>query len=523
MQQILIALYLRVSTDDQKTAATIENQIRELEEYLKQNPQFKVYKWYKDDGVSGTIPFTERPAGKQLIEDAKAKKFEMVLVTRTDRFGRSMIGILKSVEILENLNIKFRAILEPFNTEEPAGRYMFNNMANFSEYDINSIKQRLMHGINRAAENGKWPGGVPPYGFTLDKDRHLIIYDEKVIFGIYSEADIIKKIFYLVAECKMTCKKAADILNSEGIPTVTIKNNHLKRKKANWSSETIRQLIKNEVYKGTFIFGKRSKDPNRKIIINVEPIVSETIWDAAQGILKQNIITSPRNAKNPYLLTGKIRCSECGKTFTGLQYRGYTYYACSGFRFKSSYDNTRCINSLIRADSVEKEIWKDISEFIKKPDRFKEFIQSKLSDKNEFNAAAEVEKRKKKLESIAIQKSKLIKLIRFGDNYLEKDILVELEKIKNEEKTIIDELNYYNDLISNVEKQNQKVIEIEKLLSSFMDKIDNPDFKLKKEIVRLLLKEVIVYPKNLETKSRDVELNYCFNKDIILTKLSLTG
>ena len=511
-----VALYKRVSTDDQKNNCTIEGQTKDLNAYLEVNKQFHIYKDYIDDGVSGTIFFSERPAGKHLIEDAKNKKFEMVLVTRTDRFGRTLIGIVNTVDILEKLDIKFRAILEPYNTEDPAGKYMFNSMANFAEYEINSIRQRTIKGIDRIAGNEIWPGGVVTYGYCKDKDRHLKIYNE--------EADIIKRIFHMLADQKMTCEKVAQVLNDEGIPTRSIKNSHLKRKKAKcWISAAIRQLVKYEVYKGIYIFGKKSKNPNRKFPFAVEPIVDESTWDKAQEVLKDNNIISSRNTKNEYLLTGKIRCSECGKTFTGLQYIGYTYYACSNFRFKSHDDPTKCINSIIRADAIESEIWRDTTNFIRKPDLIEELVQSKLSNKNEFDAANEISKRQKQLEKLSIEKSKLIKVIRLGENYLEKDIMVEIEKIKNEERIITEELEYYKDLATNVEKEHQKVLEIKKLSKSFIDKIDNPQFKLKKEIVRLLLIEVIVHPKNLETKTRDVEINYCFNKDIIITKLSLIG
>lgn len=519
--QTLVATYLRVSTDDQKNSATIENQIKILEDFLKKNSQFKVYKWYKDDGVSGTIPFSDRPVGKQLIEDAKNKKFEIVLVTRTDRFGRSMIGILKAIEILESLNIKFQAILEPYNTSDPAGRYMFNSMANFAEYEINSIRQRMVHGINRAVENHKWPGGVPPLGYTLDKDRHLKVFDDKVIFGIYSEADIVKKIYYLIAVEKMTCERVAQILNDETIPTVSIKNDHLKRKKAKyWIGAGIRQIIKREIYKGIFTFGNNSKDKDRKIPIDVEPIVDKTTWDKAQKTLSENMIKSLRNTKREYLLTGKIRCYLCGRSFTGLSYRGFTYYGCNNFRLKNKNNPTKCKNLLVRADAVENEVWKDILDFIKKPELVKEFIKDKLSDKNEFDAVAEVEKRQKKLEKLSKEKENLVKYIRASGNFMEKDINVEIEKIKNEQVKLNEEISYYNELLKNKELENQKIIEIEKILSKFANLIDNTPFKLKKDIVRLLLNEVIVYPKNLQTKSRDVEISYQFNKDII-TKLSL--
>lgn len=520
---LIVALYERVSSDEQKNNCTIESQTKDLNTYLEANKHLHVYKCYKDDGISGTIPFSERPAGKQLMEDARNGKFGMVLVTRTDRLGRGMLIILRAVEILTSLDIKFRATLEPYNTEDPAGKYMFNSMANFAEYEINSIRQRTVKGINRIAESGKWPGGVPPYGYCLDTDKHLKIQDEKIILNKYSEADIVERMFYMLANLKMTCPKVANIFNEEGIPVASKKNERLNRKKAKiWIAAGIRQIIKREIYMGTFMFGKNSKDKDRKIPIEVTPIVDKATWDRAQETLSENGIVSLRNTKREYLLTGKIKCSICGRNFTGLGYRGYTYYACSNFRLKNRNDPTKCINGLIRADVLDNEIWKDISEIVKNPRLIREFIDNKLSGEDGFDIKSEIEKRKKRLEKLSIEKSKLVKYIRVGEDFLEKDLLIEIEKIKNEECMLNSELNHYADLAKNNELKNQKFLEIEKYLLKYIHIIDNPPFSLRKEIVRMLLKEVIVHPKDTETKSRDVEINYYFNKDIITTKLSLT-
>src|SRR5215204_7109136 len=82
-----VALYLRVSSEEQKTKETIETQDDFLEEYCKLYRR-EIVGVYKDEAVSGTVPMHERPAGRELLEDANAGKFNVVLVYKLDRIGR---------------------------------------------------------------------------------------------------------------------------------------------------------------------------------------------------------------------------------------------------------------------------------------------------------------------------------------------------------------------------------------------------------------------------------------------------
>lgn len=510
------AAYCRVSTEEQKQNSNIDIQKSEIEKYTNNNG-LKLDYIYLDDGVSGAVPFSERPQGSILLKDAKANKFDCVLVYRIDRIGRDAGDTLQLVKELKKSNVEIKSTTE--NTED---KLVLTIFAGIAEKERETIMQRTTLGINRAAALGKWTGGVTPFGYCKDDAKHLKVYDEKVILGLYSEADIIKRIFHMVADQKMTCEKVAQALNDEGIPTRSIKNDHLKRKKAKyWIGAAVRQLIKREVYKGKFEFGKNSKDKDRKIPIEVAPIVDENTWNKAQEVLSENRIFSPRNTKREYLLTGKIKCSLCERNFTGLEYIGYRYYACNNFRLKNRNNPTKCTNSIIRADAIENEIWKDIKEFIKKPELVKEFIQSKLFDANGLNVNDEVEKRLKRFEKLSIEKSNLVRSIRLADKYCEKDILDQMEEIKKEDEKLTEEIKYYKDIAANKDFEKQKICEIERHLQMFLDKVDNPPFKLKKEIIRMLLKEVIVHPRDSETKSRDVEISYCFSKNIIITKLSL--
>src|SRR5215212_441125 len=99
-----VALLMRVSSEEQRDRETIEIQEEFLYQYCDLY-ELEVAQIYKDDGVSGTIPLHERPEGRRLLEDAKAGKFDTVLVYRLDRLGRSLLVIVDAHDRLASLGV----------------------------------------------------------------------------------------------------------------------------------------------------------------------------------------------------------------------------------------------------------------------------------------------------------------------------------------------------------------------------------------------------------------------------------
>jgi site-specific DNA recombinase len=136
-----IALYLRVSSEEQRNRETIEIQREFLEQYCGLY-ELEVAGIYKDDGISGTIPLHERPEGRRLIEDAKTGKFQMVLVYRLDRLGRSLLVIVDAHDRLQDAGVSLRSATEPIDTSTPSGRLIFQMLASFAEYERETIRER---------------------------------------------------------------------------------------------------------------------------------------------------------------------------------------------------------------------------------------------------------------------------------------------------------------------------------------------------------------------------------------------
>ncbi len=440
---------------------------------------------------------------------------------KLDRFGRNMYDSLTAIRRLKDYGVELKSITE--NTED---KIVLAVLLAVAEQERENTIYRTRIGKQRSLDNGKWIGGVPPYGYVVNKEtKKLKLYDEKVLLGKYSEVDVIKKIYSLITTNKLSCEKVTTILNEENIPPCTPGKNKLKRKKAEyWSGPRIRNLIKDEIYKGEKIIGKRAKKDGLNKVIKVSPIVSADIWEKAQDVLKSNLIQSMRHTKRQYLLTGKIKCSKCDRNFTGVAYGKLTYYVCNNNRLKNKNNPTKCFNKAMRADVIENEIWDDLKHFINNPLTIKNFLHQRLSEVSRVDVKKELRAIDYKFKKLQLERLRLIKFIRMGDDCLEANIKVEIEKIKNEELKLSEERKYYEELSKKEEFEKRKISEIEKVLTLFVDKIKNPDFKLKKEIINIMVDKVVVYPYKKGDDKRLVEIQYSFKKTgSVITKLSLTG
>jgi site-specific DNA recombinase len=122
-----VALYLRVSSEEQRERQTIQTQREFLSEYAR-IMELKVVDTYSDDGVLGTMPLQERPQGKRLLEDAEAGKFDTVLVYKLDRIGRTLLVIVEAHDKLAEFEVGLRSPHEAIDTSTPHGRFAFQTL-----------------------------------------------------------------------------------------------------------------------------------------------------------------------------------------------------------------------------------------------------------------------------------------------------------------------------------------------------------------------------------------------------------
>ena len=142
-----VALYVRVSTKDQ----SVDMQLNDLDRYSKERG-FKIFKVYKDNGVSGTKE--SRPALSELINDAKKRKFDIVLVWRFDRFARSTKHLVNALYEFRNLSIDFISYQENIDTSSPLGEAIFTIISAMATLERDIIAERVRGGLRKAKANG---------------------------------------------------------------------------------------------------------------------------------------------------------------------------------------------------------------------------------------------------------------------------------------------------------------------------------------------------------------------------------
>jgi predicted site-specific integrase-resolvase len=143
------ALYMRVSTKGH--GQTSDTQALALKEYAERRG-FDVQE-YRDEGVSGTKD--RRPALDKLMADARARKFDVVIVARFDRFARSVSHLLRALEEFKALGIDFVSLNESIDTSTPMGEMIFTVLAAVAELERSIITERVHAGVNRARKEGR--------------------------------------------------------------------------------------------------------------------------------------------------------------------------------------------------------------------------------------------------------------------------------------------------------------------------------------------------------------------------------
>ncbi|WP_150541720.1 recombinase family protein [Clostridium perfringens] len=433
----LIAIYCRVSTEEQsENGYSIDEQERLLEEWCKKMG-YVIYKCYSDRGISGKN-IKDRPALKELLSDAKEGKFDMVISWKINRVSRKLEDVLKIVNILEKNNITFKSYSEPFETDTPAGRMQFQMMALIGEFERGTIAQNVKMGMIAKAKSGNWCGGrVLGYDLVPNnspeeekKGKNKLEINEK-------EAEIVRFIFNEYSKGK-------------GYKAITNKMNKLgyKTKKGNnFSVGSIRDILTNPVYIGEIRYNVRQNwSEKRRRNINPNPIrvkgkheaiIDRELWDKVQLILESKKGKPSRIYDGEYPLTGILRCPKCGagmvisrttNTLADGTKKRIAYYCCGNWKNKGT---SVCNSNTIRVDKANEYVFKKIEELVSNEAMIKAVVENINKERKD-----KVKPAKRLLGDIDKELEKLDKRKRKIFEAYEDDILT-----KEEFQTRKDELN----------------------------------------------------------------------------------
>ena len=164
---MVVAVYARVSTSDQ----SCEMQLHELLQYVVRQG-WEVFAEYVDTGFSGAQ--TSRPELDRLMQDARLRRFEAVLVWKLDRWGRSVAHCVRTIQDLVALRIRFLSPNEAIDTgiESPISRFLLQLLAAFAEMEHEIIRERVRAGVRAAKAKGT-SLGRPRRVFRRDEARRM--------------------------------------------------------------------------------------------------------------------------------------------------------------------------------------------------------------------------------------------------------------------------------------------------------------------------------------------------------------
>ena len=378
-------LYLRVSTEDQaREGFSLPEQRERLETFCK----FKGYEivdYYEDAGISAKTG-NHRPEFERLKEDIKSKRVNTIVALKLDRITRSIFDWENLITFLDENNAYLDCANDEINTTTANGKMISRLLMSVSQNEIERTSERTKVGLAGAIKSGHIPH-VAPLGYK-HKDKRLVID--------YATKDIVVRIFDLYYN-GYSYQKISNLFNEEKV-----------LEKDNWRDSTIQTILENEIYKGDFIHGKRTKHPTYYEDV-VEPIISKEMWSDCQVQKKKNSRSYKRTLI--YLYLQKLKCPKCnrvlgGKATTKKNGNTYFYYYCNDCKieFKEKIINeyfNQFISELVEYDSVvnqfflpmikqkfdepKEQLEKEIKEQMGKLERIKKAYINGVFELKEYN------------------------------------------------------------------------------------------------------------------------------------------
>ena len=188
------AIYTRKSTEEglEQEYSSLDAQRDAAEAYVasqKHEGWEVIPKSYDDGGFTGSN--MERPALQRLLADIAAGEIDCVIVYKVDRLSRSLLDFTKIVETFDQHGVSFVSVTQQFNTSTSMGRLVLNVLLSFAQFEREMISERIRDKVAASRRRGKWSGGMPLLGYTVENTK--LVVDEV-------EADRVRQIFSLYVE-----------------------------------------------------------------------------------------------------------------------------------------------------------------------------------------------------------------------------------------------------------------------------------------------------------------------------------
>lgn len=341
----------------------------------------------------------ERPELQKILELAQEKKFKHLIVYTRDRLVRSseMFFALKMFFHSKGIEIHYSRPGEFSKTNDHKfDRFFEFILASFAEFEVNTLAVRVKAGSRESLRKGYWTGGRVPFGYVADTTPNK----KSVLKASGMEMNIVREIFDFYNKYGFSYKKIADIIEQRYGSHIDAGESRI------WTKSKIEGIINNETYTGHIVWDRRGgrRNPGRHDKYEKSPFIREACiidknqWlDTVELRKKKSSIADRKYYDTPFILKGKLVCSECGEYFKCKNYGGKKK---SVYRCPTMVDGkSECI---IKKDEIELRFMEEVEKIIhfENMDMLWELYQKEANEKRDktLRAVREIEQREKLLE-----------------------------------------------------------------------------------------------------------------------------
>lgn len=417
---VRVAVYARVSSEEQREGQTIDSQLAELERFARAQG-WVIAGIYKDEGWSGAV--LARPELDRLRDDASKRLFDVVLLNDVDRLARdvSHIGVIKRALERHGVQVRFRKLPAE---QSPTANLMVNILGSFAEFEREMIIDRTRRGRRHKVEvRQQFLGSLAPYGYryvtkdqSASRDGYLELLPE--------QAAIVRQMFQWLDGEGLSTRRVVQRLNELGIPPP--KGGRI------WAKSSVTRILRSETYAGVWHYNKfesyapaagrrreyrrtakyKLRQRAREEWISVQlpdslQLVARAQWERVQAQLARNRSFSKRNARHIYLLRGLVECGGCKARYVGDPNHGRFYYRC----------HRRCKQyKAVREELLDQTVWGAIEELLLNPTIVIEQVEKREQEREAkaAHAADALQEVGRGLEKIAEEERRVLEAYRLG-------------------------------------------------------------------------------------------------------------
>ncbi|MDR2931513.1 MAG: recombinase family protein [Oscillospiraceae bacterium] len=337
------AAYARYSTEHQ-TENSIDTQLAAINKYCHENGH-NVVCTFVDMAMSGTN--TERPDFQRMIDAAKARQFDCVVIYDITRASRDVADWMGFRKLMRSYKIDVLSTTEKLGSVDDPNSFLTELLtAGLGQHMVLQTRQKSIAGVAQKAKQGVFLGGTPPLGYDVKDGKYIINKSEskavQLIFALYAEGRSYNHIIDQVSKSGITGKRGQPI-----------------------GKNSLNSILKNQRYIGNYFWNTKQRkymgkwaggadNPNAVQIKGVIPqIINSETWERVQKRMSDNKRRANNTAKTEYMLSGLIECGECGGTYIGRSTKntkGYItkYYVCGNKKRTHT-----CGSKNFNADDIE--------------------------------------------------------------------------------------------------------------------------------------------------------------------------